>query len=135
MAVIKFKAEENKGFAYEEGTYIGEITAIEPKTSNTKKRYYQFTLKGEGFTQIFVNIFDNKFGRADLYSIYTAIGIDPKREDIEDVEILDNYLQFDIVESGEYEKDGKTYKNYSPQNFRAIESADTEDEASDDDEW
>lgn len=128
MGVIKFKAEENKGFVYEPGDYIGEITAITPKTSNTGKRYYEIKLTGEGFGSINAMIFDTQFGRGFLHDIYVALGIDPSRDDVEDTELLDKWIAFTIVEGEPY--NGKP--TYSPTDFRAVENS-TDD--SEDDEW
>lgn len=143
MALIKFKAEQGEEFdGYKPGDYVACITSIEPKKSQTNKRFYEITFSGKGFGTINARLFDTYYGRNDLFNIYTAIGIDPKRDDIEDTEILDRYLMLTIEEDGEY--NGKP--RWRPAKFRAVPSDDEDEdsfeapskkkqEEDDDDDW
>lgn len=130
MSLIKFEAQEFEGFSYTPGDYIGLIDSITPGKTQSGKRKYDLTLVGDGFGKITHPIYDSVFGKGELFKIYTALGIDPTRKDVDDTELIDNYIAFTIVEE---EYNGKP--TYKVRDFREVESADVDSEDNDDDDW
>lgn len=102
MAIIGITAEAKKEFTYKKGDYEAVIQAIENKTATTGTEYWQVTFKGDGFGRIALKIFDTAFGRQDLYRLYTAVGIDPTRDDVDTEELEGRYVIIHIDEDGIY---------------------------------
>lgn len=102
MAIIGITAEAKKEFTYKKGDYEAVIQAIENKTATTGTEYWEVTFKGEGFGRIGLKIFDTAFGRQDLYRLYTAVGIDPTRDDVDTEELEGRYVIIHIDEDGIY---------------------------------
>lgn len=102
MAIIGITAEAKKEFTYKKGDYEAIIQAIENKTATTGTEYWQVTFKGDGFGRIALKIFDTAFGRQDLYRLYTAVGIDPTRDDVDTEELEGRYVIIHIDEDGIY---------------------------------
>lgn len=134
MALIEFLAEERKGqelsYEYKDGEYTVQITAVEPKVSSTGKPYFRVTLRGDYGTDMqfySFNIFDTAFGRQDLFSIYKACGIDPKRRDVDTDELVDKFLNITLEE-------GEPYNDRRQWDVVGIDVASSTDE-DDDDDW
>ena len=102
MAIIGITAEAKKGFTYKKGDYEAVIQAIESKTATTGTEYWEVTFKGDGFGRIGLKIFDTAFGRQDLYRLYTAVGIDTTRDDVDTEELEGRYVIIHIDEDGIY---------------------------------
>lgn len=102
MAIIGISAEAKKEFTYKKGDYEACIQAIENKTATTGTEYWEVTFKGSGFGRIALKIFDTAFGRQDLYRLYTALGIDPSRDDVDTEELEGRYVVIHIDEDGIY---------------------------------
>ena len=102
MAIIGITAEAKKEFTYKKGDYEAVIQAIENKTATTGTEYWEVTFKGDGFGRIGLKIFDTAFGRQDLYRLYTAVGIDTTRDDVDTEELEGRYVIIHIDEDGIY---------------------------------
>ena len=102
MAIIGITAEAKKEFTYKKGDYEAYIQAIENKTATTGTEYWEVTFKGDGFGRIALKIFDTAFGRQDMYRLYTAVGIDPTRDDVDTEELEGRYVIIHIDEDGIY---------------------------------
>lgn len=134
MALIGFKAEKREEFkGYKEGTYLAKIVDISEDVTPKGKPYLQFIFVGDGFGKFNFRMFDTAFGRADLFKIYSALGIDAKRLDIDSDELLDRYLNITI--SQRMNADGTPYLyNDKPQwDISDFSSADTVDEDDEED--
>lgn len=129
MTDIIFNAEQSKSWTYEEGTYVGKIVAFEGKTARTGTKFYQMTLKGEGFGTFYHKIFDTYFGRADLFDIYTALGLDPKgKRQVE--ELLGKLVTFTIKEG---DSDNNGNPTYQASQFKSADTPSDNSSGSDDD--
>lgn len=102
MAIIGITAEAKKEFTYKKGDYEAVIQAIENKTATTGTEYWEVTFRGDYFGRISLKIFDTAFGRQDLYRLYTAVGIDPTRDDVDTEELEGRYVIIHIDEDGIY---------------------------------
>lgn len=135
MATISFKAEESKFNGYTEGSYEAQIKEVKLGTSSTKKAQIKVTFSGKGFGKFTYYIYDTPFGRADLFSLYEACGIDTTRDDVDTDELIDKYVTIEIKQR--MNADGTPYLwDDKPQwDIASISSADSEDEDDEEDDW
>lgn len=142
MGIIKFKAEKNEGFNYEEGFYEAVIASFEESKNNSGKLQYVVKFTGESFGAITLYMQDNAFGYDYLYKMAIAIGDDPDRDDFDTADFIDAPVKIHITKQMENGKErlynGKpTYQvsDILPLDEDIEEDEDVEEEEDGDNPW
>ena len=138
MALLSIKAEKMAPKAeYQEGEYTVIIDSIESAQTKTNgKPYLAFKLRGEGLGTYTHRVFDSVFGRADMYKILTALGIDPTRDDVDSDELLGRFIKIKLEKRRNANGELELYNDKPQWQVSEITSAgDIEDDEDELDDW
>lgn len=137
MALLSIKAEKmEKLQGYKEGEYTVIIDSIESGVSKSGKPSLNFKLRGEGLGTYTHRVFDSVFGRADMYKILTALGIDPTRDDVDSDELLGRFIKIKLEKQKDANGDVVMYNDKPQWRVTEITSAgDVEDDEDEFDDW
>ena len=137
MALLSIKAEKmEKLQGYQEGEYTVIIDSIESGVSKSGKPSLNFELRGEGLGTYTHRVYDSVFGRADMYKILTALGIDPTRDDVDSDELLGRFIKIKLEKDKDANGEVKMYNDKPQWRVTEITSAgDIEDDEDDLDDW
>ena len=137
MALLSIKEEKmEKLQGYQEGEYTVIIDSIESGVSKSGKPSLNFELRGEGLGTYTHRVYDSVFGRADMYKILTALGIDPTRDDVDSDELLGRFIKIKLEKDKDANGEVKMYNDKPQWRVTEITSAgDIEDDEDDLDDW